>query len=144
MILIANYLVPDIVGSGVGGGEDGCAPAGSRSSGCGAENILHLTAFSRTCLHKRLYLSVISQILCCGSFGNGCCLFIILYCPPHRYAACAHSPALHSFRLGEGSICGNTTEPIFCCARCGNIRSKAYHFVQSLAIEEHIVVTLDS
>ena len=73
MIFISHDLVPDIVGSGVGGCRDGC---GIRlcGFGCGAESVLHRTAVSFSGFYKLLRGAGVGKSLCCRHFGDGCCL----------------------------------------------------------------------
>ena len=74
MVFISLNLIPDIVGSGVGGCRDGCGIRLCCFS-CGAEGVLHLAAGGFACGHKLLRRAVIGQRLGFRCFRYNCCFF---------------------------------------------------------------------
>ena len=70
MIFISFYLIPNIVGSGVGFSRDVCGIRLS-SSVCIAKGILHLAACGCSGSHKFLRLAIVGQCFCFRYFGYG-------------------------------------------------------------------------
>ena len=80
MIVITFYLIPYIVGSGVGFCRDGCGISSCRGGGCiRSDSILHLTTCRFTCnVHKWLFCSVVLTIIC-GDVSRSRSMFLHCY-----------------------------------------------------------------
>ena len=74
MVIITLYFIPNIIGSGVGGGGDGCGIKAVIRRGfvLRGHGVVHCTAdsFARDC-HKRLSRAVICAVIC-GDGGRDC------------------------------------------------------------------------